>query len=139
MRGNRDILPTPRTVGAAVLVCFLGACSDDPLTGLQVCNQVGCDDGVMVTLTGEVPPIFTIKISGPDLETRTFEWDCVSNPCRGWRGAFLANETPSEVTVEVSWEGGTVTSTFKLEYEIHQPNGPDCPPTCRQAQIQMLL
>jgi hypothetical protein len=57
-------------------------------------------------------------------------WDCSGE-------GFALRGAPQSVEIAVnaedgSWNGSLMTSPT---YELNQPNGPDCPPTCRFARL----
>jgi len=37
----------------------------------------------------------------------------------------------------MTWQGGEITQTARPTYEPVRPNGPDCPPECRQGHVQI--
>jgi hypothetical protein len=39
--------------------------------------------------------------------------------------------TPEIVTVTLAWDGNEISQKLEPEYDLYQPGGPDCPPTCR--------
>lgn len=74
-------------------------------------------------------------------ETRTA--DAVSQSCTP-NGKFAQNinlpGTPARVVVTlVEASGATFEQTFDLQYVTSHPNGPDCPPTCRQADAEWVV
>ncbi|MBK7581919.1 MAG: hypothetical protein IPI67_17145 [Myxococcales bacterium] len=53
-------------------------------------------------------------------------------------GFILPNRHPEQLTFTLSSAGSVlVTSTASPTYSTQQPNGPDCPPTCKNAKIQL--
>lgn len=113
-------------VSPLTLGCSLG----EPVT----CSGIDCTDALVVDLGGAVPSSYTIEARGPN-ETRRFT--CSE--------ASLCNEavfegfTPFQVTVRVTWSGGSVEQVVAPMYEVVQPNGPDCPPTCRRALVTITI
>jgi len=50
------------------------------------------------------------------------------------------HQNPSQFTVEVRSEQTLLgEEDFEPEYDKHRPNGPDCPPVCYSADLQMLV
>lgn len=111
--------------------------ADEPV---QVCTEIGCHSGLTIQLQGTIPETFTVQVSVPGDEPIRIECPRGGEPlyCEGDR-LFLAERTPEEVTVRVSWEGKDVAETFRPEYETLRPNDPDCPPECKQAEVTLDL
>ncbi len=134
---------------AAAIQIGLVAC--DPL---EVCTLVGCDDGVLVdfpgwplddgtydlTVTGASGEVYACTVVVTESGTRLDSQRC-SDPGaivsvtldRNGIGT-LGVRTPvlgDEVAVEVSFDDAVVLSdSGPVDYEMVQPNGPDCEPTC---------
>jgi hypothetical protein len=55
--------------------------------------------------------------------------------CR--RGGFWLEATPESVEITVNAQDGSWSGSASLSptYQTHQPNGPDCEPTCRVASV----
>jgi hypothetical protein len=65
-------------------------------------------------------------------------------PGLGWRSfcngtSVLLDYTPEEVTLTVHWNGQSKTQTVSPSYYSFRPNGPDCPPECRSAFVEITL
>ena len=99
------------------------SCSDG------VCTLIGCTDGLTVVLRGDVPAGVTIVATAADGSQRTAQ--CESGPCRVAFEGFH----PEEVSVRVTWSDGSVAVTVRPQYMVSQPNGPNCPPTCRSDRV----
>ena len=121
-------------LGIATALLLGVACSD---TG--PCTLVGCTDGIFVQFSGSVPEAFTVEITGPGLEPVTFDVDCAEGRCPEGPMVRVRGITPSEITVIASWEGQSVTETFRPRYNAYQPNGPGCDPICLQGSVTMEL
>ena len=135
--------PALRLLPAIVLVCALPALT--ALLGCEtVCTLAGCEDGLTVRLQGSVPDAYTIEAISrstgdtltkfcppPDADSGV---DCTRD--MGWFFRFF---TPEEVTIRVSWDGGEVIQTFQPDYGIYRPNGPACPPECKQGSVAVQL
>jgi hypothetical protein len=106
----------------------------------QVCTEIGCHSGLTIQLEGTIPEAYSVEISVPGDEPFRVECPQGGEPvyCEGDR-LFLAERTPEEVTVRVSWEDNSVVETLQPTYETIRPNGPDCPPECRQAEVKLNL
>ncbi len=98
-----------------------------------MCTMIGCENGLSVVV--EDPPAgdYQLVLNAPGEQDRVR--DCTANePCD--RGAFFGNFEPETVTVRVVAGTDTLRSvTVSPEWRDNQPNGPDCPPTCRQAVV----
>ena len=116
----------------ALLGCAI-ACSD------PFCTLADCDDGLIIEFTGSVPEAFNVRVTGPGLDPVTATIDCAAHPCGRRRLIGIEGETPSEITVEVTWGGQSATETFQPEYAPFWPNGPDCSPMCLQGGVRMEL
>lgn len=106
--------------------CSLG----EPVT----CSGIECANALVVDLDGAVPSSYTIEARAAN-ETRRFT--CTA--------ASLCNEavfddfTPTEVTIRVTWSGGSMEQVATPKYDLVQPNGPDCPPICRRAVVTITI
>lgn len=124
------------TLLLAVLVS--SGCEESGIRGGQVvCTHVGCDDGVTVQLSEERPDSLSLTIF---VDEHSEAFDSVIckdqvNSCRIRAGGI----TPNKVTVEIKWGNEEFRQTFSPEYESFQPNGPNCPPDCRMATIDIDL
>lgn len=96
------------------------------------CTEIGCSDGLAVVVHGQSGAQYDVEASATGGETRT--GSCVID-VSGSCSVFFYGFLPDEVTVAVTGAGQQMFSTLQPAYEDVQPNGPDCPPTCRQATI----
>lgn len=115
-------------IAAALLAC------DDP-TG-RPCTEIGCSDGLYVVVQGTPGLEFAVVAATSAGDERTVS--CVVDPdgsCLAGFYGFL----PDEVTLAVSGGGQQVSVTLEPAYEDVQPNGPGCPPICRQATVEFNL
>lgn len=105
-----------------------------PATGTPtMCTQIGCSDGLNVELDGFDEEVELELTAGEETRTVT----CLPpGPCRH----FIPDFTPAEVTATALLDDGTEEErSFEPEYRDERPNGPDCPPVCRQASIRWRL
>lgn len=104
------------------------------------CTLIGCVDGLSVSFTGAQPASYTLEARAAGHEPVIV--DCSSDQatfqCRP-DGTFLADFTPEEVTLHITWDGGEVERTVRPVYTESRPNGPDCPPVCRSGQVTIDL
>ena len=134
----RDAMPTiPGLARLATATLLLAACSQpapQPAAppAQRACTMIGCEDGLTVAVEGTPDSAYRLEIRAPGEEIRVQE--CPSPAECGQ--VFLVGFLPEEVTVELVTESGErSTRTVRPEIETVQPNGPDCPPTCRQARV----
>lgn len=125
--------PTIALAAPAVLaVAFsLAACARQA-PPVRACTQIGCDDGLAVVVGG-VPPdagAYRVEVRAAG-ETRVQE---CATPQECGR-IFFPSLLPDEVTVDVIAGTARSSRTVRPEPRTVQPNGPGCPPTCRQAEV----
>jgi hypothetical protein len=104
----------------------------------QACTRIGCDDGWTVELVGAaaLPATYTIRVLVDDAVVASVQ--CTpTQPC-GER-VFVAGVTAAEAELEIVGGEVPLRWTVTPEYNTLQPNGPNCPPTCRQARVQVRL
>lgn len=102
-----------------------------------MCTQIGCDDGVTVQLSEERPDSLSLTIY---IDDNSGAFDSVI--CTDQVSSCIIRAggvTPEKVTVEIKWANEEFRQTFSPEYERFQPNGPDCPPVCEVAAIEIDL
>jgi hypothetical protein len=104
--------------------------NENPPQPTRVCTMIGCENGLAVEVNSSLQQSFTVNVRTGSQVIHTFRCD-PSQPCR----AFVSNQTPAQVTVTLETTQGPVSRTFQPEYRMNRPNGPDCPPECRQATI----
>jgi hypothetical protein len=95
--------------------------------------MIGCEDGLTVVVAAAQQGPFRLAARGTDGTTR--EHECP--PGQECGEIFLPGFLPEEVTLELTAGGTTSTRTVRPEVETLQPNGPGCPPTCRQARVSL--
>lgn len=126
-----------RATGLALVLCvFIGGCSNSP-EPVQACTLIGCESGLEVQLVGTPPEAYRVEASAPGQPTPRVVECTATNPC-GPR-VFLRDFTPESATIRLIVGADTATRTVRPSYETVQPNGPGCPPTCRQASVQIDL
>lgn len=112
-------------------------CDDSGFFGGQVCTQVGCEDGVSIMIEKEKPDTLSVTVFVDDESEPFGSIECTNpeHPC-----IFrVSEETPEKISVNIEWDGGEFSENFEPVYESYQPNGPDCPPTCTTASIEINL
>jgi hypothetical protein len=131
-------------VGVALYSLIAGP-TIGPVT--KMCTQMGCIDNVLrVSLTGDIPKRFTIKVAGTLGVTTTI--DCPGDyqysenkECREDGALFMYDplSPPEEATISVIWEDNVKTETVKPTCSIARPNGPDCEPECLTGHVTIEL
>ncbi len=138
----------------ALATVGLGAC--------VLCTEIGCGDEFTVRLSeGHTfgAGVFTVTVSteaemytceatvNPDGSVPLDQTDC--DPGMGfgahegvWRIRIpVTDRDPTDGTfsVRVTRAGAPVFERLEVPYHLepYQPNGPNCPPTCMQAQIEL--
>ena len=100
------------------------------------CTLIGCYDGLRVEIQGFADTEYEVVASEREGESRTGECVAASDGrCWVWFESYY----PSEVTLSVTGVDQQVSVTLQPAYQESQPNGPDCPPTCRLAAVKIDL
>lgn len=122
-------------IGCTILAFILLAASCNPFG--QVCTLVGCRSGLAVEIVGATPDEYSVSVEVPGAEP-PWTIECTkSDPCRST--VFFPEFTPDIVRVRVQAGGSTWSDVFRPTYEVSRPNGPECPPTCRNATVEFEL
>jgi hypothetical protein len=113
-----------------------------PLSPFHRCTLIGCQDTLELSLSHEPPSRYAVVVTASTGEARTITCtpsvvsaaSDVSTLCR--TGIItIYGFTPSQVTVDISWQGGNYSTNGRPTYETFRPNGIFCPPTCRLARL----
>ena len=105
------------------------------LSGCIGCTDVGCDDGLIVRFSSPIPPGSTVTATSPFDGERSIE-------CTGTtscEGVFFERFTPTQVSIVAELPEGSETLNVSPTYRDFQPNGEDCEPTCRIAEVSFEL
>lgn len=116
-----------------VLAGLLAGCvstSEPP----RACTLIGCENGLAIEVNHSLPQSFTVNVRVGTQTIHAFRCD-PGQRCQ----AFVREQTPDEVTVIIDAGGGQppVSRAYRPEYRINEPNGPDCPPACKQATVTL--
>jgi hypothetical protein len=111
------------------------------LAGLAGCNSlgcslIGCQNGLTVRLSQTPAVSFRVelRVTSPTAQP-AYVYDC-ANPALCAEGVFFPDFSGEHAFVTVVTAAGTRTTEItRIEYRISRPNGPDCPPECRQATV----
>jgi hypothetical protein len=105
-----------------------------PIDGGVACTEIGCNDGLSVDLTGNVPTSGTVEAE--DLDSGEIRSEAIQ-VIQGTANIFFAEFTPTNVTVRVMDDSVLASVDVAPTYETARPNGPDCPPECSQARLSI--
>ena len=125
----------PREVLAIALALVAAFGSGCDVLGPSACTLIGCT-GLVVEVTGapgQTPA--TIVVTAPDGSTRSSTCTSTSGSCP----VSFPDFTPATVTIRVSTGTRTTEVTTQPMYELTRPNGPACPPECRNARVTVAL
>ncbi len=129
MNGMRRIFGLGVFLGIAVTGC-------DTLSP-RFCTDMGCyNDGLIVELQGTMADEFTVMAEAVGEEPRVMECSPAA-PCGST--VFFEDFTPEQVRVTYSSAAGSIERTFSPTYVVARPNGPHCPPACRQGTVQFQI
>lgn len=116
----------------AGLLALLNGCQP-AARPMQACTMIGCSDGVTVVVRDAPPAPYAVRLTLPDGTRRVARCEAARG-CAA--GLFVPDVSGDELQVEVL--GPVATSTVvHPRYTESRPNGPSCPPVCRQARIEI--
>lgn len=138
-----------------------------PAPAPRACTEIGCEDGLRIELVRAAWPAGNYRVQldvdgttttcSGQLPLRPCEqgpsFNCEGAPVRfGESGCALPAEAHSitdinlpttsaqRVTLTLEHDGALIgTTTLTPEYNEQRPNGPDCPPVCRNAGLRLKL
>jgi hypothetical protein len=122
---------TSTLAGALALVAAAAAGCAPAASANRVCTMIGCESGLTVVLETAPQGPYRVEARAAGEEVRVRE--CLSE--RDCGRIFFADFLPEEVTLEVIAGDARASHTVRPRVETVQPNGPECPPTCRQARV----
>jgi hypothetical protein len=121
-----------RNVAPVAVLCALLALQPSCNSPYQnVCTLIGCSDGVSFDIRGAAPDGAQVTVTATGQAQRTFSCAASSTSCL----MFLDNFAPVTVTVDVLVRGMHKITTVQPVYTVTTPNGINCPPTCKQANV----
>ena len=110
------------------LVVVLFGCNAPPEP--VACTMIGCSNGLSIRVNGTLTSNYTVTVSANNQVIGTF--NCTAGQqCMN----FIENQTPATISVVIQGAGQKITRAYQPEYQNSRPNGPDCPPQCRQATV----
>jgi hypothetical protein len=123
-------------LSAVALLTSAGAGCTNPFGSLS-CTLIGCLDGLHVQFDSPPPDGTVIEVNGSDGMPTIMHVVCGATNCDF--GLYFEGYTPPYLTVHVVTPTGEGISTYEPKYVKSQPNGEDCPPTCRSATVLVEL
>jgi hypothetical protein len=123
-------------VRSIVIVALLAGCAVPPAME-GACTRIGCASGAAIEINGALPDSYTVTLFAPGEAPRVVH--CApAQECMG--RVFFEGVTASDVEIEIAGDvGWRERRTVSLTYATSQPNGPGCPPICRQATARIDL
>lgn len=119
------------------LVFILGSCSFLNSSGPIACTKIGCSDGIALKLSSSLPTSSTIEIITESGTLKTLS--CDQGFCTG-NFVMIEGITPEQFTIKISNNGAVLhESSHQPTYTINKPNGPDCPPDCKQTELNIAV
>jgi hypothetical protein len=101
----------------------------------MTCTLVGCESGLTVRFTGNVPVGARVTVSSPGQQPATA--DCPPNlPCPG---VFFPRVTWTRVSITIQTSTTTISKDLTLTYHDFKPNGSGCGPTCSVSEVEIAL
>ena len=128
-----------RLTRAALILLAVTAAPATTACGEIVCTLIGCADGFYVTLDGNVPSDYTIRLEASGQPPVEYAYDC---PVSGCPHLWAIEGTTPELVEVVFFDAQGVEiarQTFQPQYEENRPNGGNCPPTCFQASETLTI
>lgn len=127
-----------------VVVAMIYGIFLSPISPFHKCTLMGCRDTLELTFTHEPPQRYTILLKSPAGDTRTITCNTgeitpaagMSSICRVGI-VTVYGFTPKDLTVEVTWQGGSYTTTGRPSYAAFRPNGLFCPPSCQLGKLTL--
>ena len=101
------------------------------------CTLIGCDSGLKIQFASAPSAPFRIDASSADAGTRSYS--CGNNTGCITPSLTISDYVPENVTLIVTYEGRTTTTTVRPSYTESTPNGKGCGPTCPVATIALPL
>ena len=126
-------IPRPALAIALLLVAAFG--SGCGFAGPTACTLIGCT-GLVIEVTGASGSTpMTVVVTAPDGSTRSTTCTSATGACP----VSFPDFTPATVTIRVTTGSQTTEVTRQPTYEVTRPNGPACPPECRNARVTVVL
>jgi hypothetical protein len=101
----------------------------------QVCTRIGCSDGVTVEVTGNRTAHVAVEVVAGGVVVDTFDCEASDATCR----SMIEGLSEGRITVTIRSGDQSNQRTYEPEFRNVRPNGPDCPPVCRQATVSIAV
>jgi len=128
-------------VNAFLAAVLLAGCNPLGLGDGPFCTEIGCSDGITVHLpvVPAGPYKVEILVGGTGGGGLSYAYECTGGPsCQ--QDIFFPELVLDRIIVRVtSGLGSRLTEIVNPVYTTSRPNGPDCPPLCRQALVTAQL
>jgi hypothetical protein len=99
-----------------------------------ICTLIGCESGLHVRLETLPAGAVKIEVFGRSSDGMpAYTYDCTASSCD--QTVFFPGLILEQGSVRVTSSAGSRTTAIRPFYVSHRPNGPDCPPDCRQATV----
>jgi hypothetical protein len=124
----------------AALLAFTTATGCNTLgIGSRHCTEIGCTDGITVHLPVVPTGSYTVEIVVGGGGGLSYAYDCAGGPpCQ--QDIFFPELVLDRIIVKVTTSLGSRQTEIANPVNVtSQPNGPDCPPLCRQAWVTAQL
>ncbi len=100
------------------------------------CTLIGCFSGLTVNFATPPTVAYTVEVNS-GFGGATYTFNC-PDPSR-CTGAFFPDYLPDRVLITVTTLRGSQRTESLPQYQVHTPNGANCPPSCRNGQVTVAL
>ena len=101
------------------------------------CTVIGCQSGLSIQFSSPPTAPYHVEATSPDAGARSFDCTlttgCTPPPLQ------MVDYTPETVTLIVTYAGHTSATTLKPTYQVSNPNGRSCAPTCHVGTVTLPL
>lgn len=115
------------------------------------CTEIGCDDGITLTVSpasGLIAGVYSVSVSGTGestscsltVDNAAQVTDTTCDLIDNTAGSFtvVLHSSPETLTITIDRDGTELgKEDITPSYTTVQPNGPECEPTCHQADVSM--
>lgn len=120
--------------GFVAIVPLIAACSHSAAPQ-RACTLIGCESGLEIRLDAPPAGAYRVEVGSPGVAEPRVQACDPATRCDG--RVYFRDFTPEVATIRVIAGADTLTRTLRPSYETLRPNGPDCPPTCRRAEVRI--
>lgn len=129
-------------VVAVAVYAFLNS----PVSPTHMCTLIGCRDYLELRLSHEPPQEYVVRVTSSTGESKSITCNpgseiataSLTPDCQAGRVIFY-DFVPDEVTIKITWQSGSYSTSGHPTYTSFMPNGPDCPPVCKKATLEVNL